>query len=265
MPVFTPTPKQLGAATVATNNFIIELHKPLTSYTSKTIGWFYHRPYDFGVGSCALVGGGATLVGRGLGPVIDAHDHVIRVNRLPTNSSHYRDVGRRTSVWFAKMCRLKPFHSGPKAALRLLVMNSKLKTGDADDGPSGYCPLDGPAARCPFGAFVARGGFKDPKDNKCITMGSRVLSGRQSASFPVGLVDEPVWDAALAMRHGREASTGLHAILAFAPRCRGGLHLYGFSGNGTNDGHHIGHALSIEHKLLGELAQRSGGRIEIVT
>ena len=67
----------------------------------------------------------------------------------------------------------------------LTKMDSKLKTGDAEEGPSGYCPLDGPAVRCPFRSFVARGGMKDkdnPKDkDKCFAMGMRSLTSRQSS------------------------------------------------------------------------------------
>ena len=65
------------------------------------------------------------------------------------------------------------------------------------------------------------------------------------------------------MRTGSEASTGLHAVVTFAPRCLGGVRLYGFSGNRTGDGHPIGHAIDSEHTLLAELASRSGGRMRI--
>lgn len=75
---------------------------------------------------------------------------------------------------------------------------------------------------------------------------------------------QAIFTQALKLRHGSEASTGLHAFLAFAPACSGGMRLYGFSGNTTGDGHHIGHAVDAEHALLAELARRSRGRIEIV-
>ena len=260
-----PTPEQRVTANLTIDSFVSEILYRNSSYPS--IRWLYNREHDFGKGTCAIIGSGASLVGRGQGAAIDAHGDVIRVNRLPTNRTHWRDVGRRTSVWFSKMCRLKPFRVGHGAALRLLVMDSKLKTGDSEDTPIGYCPLDGPAVRCPFRAFVAMG--KKHKKNatdvdKCFGAGMRSLSSRQSSAVRVGIASEARFDAAIAMRHGREASMGLHALLTFAPHCRGGVRLYGFSGNGTTDGHHIGHALTIEHALMAELMRRSEGRIQIV-
>ncbi|CAK0872648.1 unnamed protein product, partial [Prorocentrum cordatum] len=50
---------------------------------------------------CALVGGSSILHDRGLGPEIDAHDTVIRVNRLPT-PAFFADWGRRTDIYFAE-------------------------------------------------------------------------------------------------------------------------------------------------------------------
>ena len=228
---------------------------------SEPIRWWYNRSFEFRRGaSCALVGSGATLGGRGLGKEIDAHDYVIRVNRLPQRAAHYFDVGRRTSVWFSKPCRLKPYLQGSRAALTLQVMDSKHSTGDAD-GPSARCPLDGPASRCPFGAFVGRGG----ESEKCFGLAVRTLNSRQSAALPIGIVGQQLFSQALKLHRGSEASTGLHAFLAFAPRCAGGLRLYGFSGNRTNDGHHIGHAVDTEHALLAELARRtSATKVEIV-
>jgi hypothetical protein len=88
---------------------IATVEAPNTTFSTTNIGWVYDRRLTFGGGaSCAIVGSGATLLGRGLGKTIDAHDFVIRVNRLPTAREHTRDVGARTSVWFGKMCRFKP-------------------------------------------------------------------------------------------------------------------------------------------------------------
>jgi len=54
-------------------------------------------PQSFG--RCALVGGSSSLNGSGHGVEIEAHDTVIRVNRLP-HPKHFVDVGRRTDVYF---------------------------------------------------------------------------------------------------------------------------------------------------------------------
>lgn len=47
--------------------------------------------------SCAVVGNGGVLRGRGYGPDIDDHDYVLRFNYGPV-SEHSADVGQRTSV-----------------------------------------------------------------------------------------------------------------------------------------------------------------------
>ena len=55
-------------------------------------------------GRCAVVGGGAQLAGARLGPAIDAHDLVIRMNDAPASTGGdeiARDVGRRTDVRLA--------------------------------------------------------------------------------------------------------------------------------------------------------------------
>lgn len=49
------------------------------------------------LGSCAVVGSSPSLLGRGLGRVIDAHDTVIRFGNLPVQGFE-TDVGSRTTV-----------------------------------------------------------------------------------------------------------------------------------------------------------------------
>ena len=58
------------------------------------------EPFPSELGSCALVGGSSILEGSGHGLDIEAHDTVIRINRLP-HPRHYGDVGSRTDVYFA--------------------------------------------------------------------------------------------------------------------------------------------------------------------
>jgi len=64
-------------------------------------------PQSFG--RCALVGGSSSLNGSGHGVEIEAHDTVIRVNRLP-HPKHFVDVGRRTDVYFVNT--LKKYRLG---------------------------------------------------------------------------------------------------------------------------------------------------------
>jgi len=95
---------------------------PVISPMISSIHWLWGAPYALPKrAKCALVGSGSTLAGRALGVAIDAHDVVIRVNRLPQPrvARHTRDFGGRTDVWFGKLCRLKPYVNGSKAALTL--------------------------------------------------------------------------------------------------------------------------------------------------
>ena len=81
--------------------------------------------------------------------------------------------------------------------------------GNAEDVPSGYCWLAGPkASRCPHvEAFVARGGSNaDNSSAKCHASGVRTLRTRTASVIPVGIQEETSFNAAIAMRHGREAS-----------------------------------------------------------
>lgn len=49
--------------------------------------------------SVVVVGNGSSLLGSGLGNVIDAHDEVVRFNRFEIGS-FAADVGQRTTIWF---------------------------------------------------------------------------------------------------------------------------------------------------------------------
>ena len=51
---------------------------------------------------CVIVGNGSTLLGSGLGPLIDTHRHIIRFNAFQT-TGHEADVGTRSTHWFTVM------------------------------------------------------------------------------------------------------------------------------------------------------------------
>lgn len=46
----------------------------------------------------AVVGNGPSMLGKGLGVAIDAHDHVVRFNNYQVRG-HEQDVGERTTAW----------------------------------------------------------------------------------------------------------------------------------------------------------------------
>ena len=56
------------------------------------------RAANLHYGSCAVVGSGAVLEGRGLGAEIDAHDVTVHVNHVPPDERMRADLGSRTDV-----------------------------------------------------------------------------------------------------------------------------------------------------------------------
>merc|ERR1711963_953564 len=58
------------------------------------------------VRSCAVVAPSLPLVGKGKGSKIDAHNWVLRLNRVPT-ASFTRDLGTRTDLLFLNCLRFR--------------------------------------------------------------------------------------------------------------------------------------------------------------
>ena len=239
--------------------------------------------------SCAIVGGGSGLYGKQLGAQIDGHDVVVRVNRLLAGGNATHDFGSRTDVWFSKLCRIIPH----PPSLELL----------GHDGSEGgharhvACPFAGgtPASRCPFRAFVVRGGADEcggarvtpiiapdgavavrPNGTHSAGAHSRTLLtlGRMAANphadFAMGIQSARVYGHARRLlgfendsaTNHRDATTGFLALTTFREVC-GTTRLYGFTGNGSYDGHRISsvnHALDLEHERIGQMAG-----VEVVT
>ncbi|KAJ8610678.1 hypothetical protein CTAYLR_005657 [Chrysophaeum taylorii] len=79
--------------------FVLSWAVPL----DEMVEWFYkNKTYGGSLRSCALVGGSVVARGSSRGNDIDAHDTVIRVNRMPT-SKYAADFGRRTDILFANL------------------------------------------------------------------------------------------------------------------------------------------------------------------
>ena len=200
---------------------------------------------------CALVGSGECLANRSLGADIDAHDVVIRVNRLPvviTLSSgdpkeskqqrEAQDLGRRTDVLFSYdglqhidkgFLLALGLHFGP-AHRRVHVdsssaANCSFVEGAAREGPP--CPFRAYAAtRCYNGRGWRNMPFRPPQLHAPPALGclrDAVADATQGAS----LAAQNPWPS----RGGAPyvPTTGLVAVLAFSRACSV-LDLFGFSG-----------------------------------
>ena len=209
------------------------------------------RPF----GNCTVVGASSTLRGSRLGRFIDAHNTVIRENRLALNGSDGHDIGRRTDVLFTTLCNVKPNKTlwvpiAGRPTSEQAHVNCSLHTG----------------AGCAFRQVVLRG------PPKCSNFVRRLGATKESwarLSVPVlvsseGLVRdiEEMLRLAAGQRY-IQASTGFHAVLTMALRCDA-LTAIGFDGDGaTYDGHETTHEhmLSLEHMLLRLLQRGSVGGV----
>ncbi|KAL1529011.1 hypothetical protein AB1Y20_010332 [Prymnesium parvum] len=223
----------------------------LPSHSSSAIG------ASLASSSCALVGGGHGLMDSLLGAQIDRHDYVIRVNRgldasLPLHQTLAPHLGLRQDVLFIDQCE----HNSPLYSYRLVGTDNFVS-----------CAASPPHAEdCHFGAIVYRGNSERWEP---------VCSGESQHEPPlhrkarhgyvaVGIETDLVTNAVLSIRgferHGssveRKPTTGFHAVLVFGLLCRS-LHLYGFEGEATVDGHEItaDHEIEEEHRLLRKLSR----------
>lgn len=217
-----------------------------------SMGDVLHRQGSFD--RCALVGSSLELVGKGLGPEIDGHTTVIRVNRLPTRAYH-SDFGKNTDVYF-----IQHKHARRDYFLGVLM----------GDGANIPCEYRGRGGRCSVGSVVMgadidwatyKSYVHEPSSFKWEDRFLSDLKGSQlnvSSRFPVGFQV-----AAIAMAShifnafwGKEPTSGFHAFLLFTPICRS-LRLYGFSGGETADQHEMweGHPLSQEHGVIDRLVR----------
>jgi hypothetical protein len=221
------------------------------------ITWLHDLPLtQHASPSCAIVGSGATLLGRHLGARIEAHQLVVRVNRLAEQASD-ADLGSRTDVLFSKLSRydarthtLVPFATAGSKPIRCPIVASQA-----------------PISKCPFRAIV----FRYDRSNN--TNSLRVMTSLKTAALnsylSLGLEHPDIYVAVhtIAGTNTSEATTGFHAVHTFRTIC-GRISLFGFVGNATLDGHRIiNHRLDLEHKLLHDMqihASDGLARVEIV-
>lgn len=193
---------------------------------------------------CALVGGALELNGTGLGPEIDAHDTVIRVNRVPS-VKFFDDFGNRTDVLFA----------GPRAEGRamfnMLGQYVKIMGG-------GYTLCEFSSVDCPFKALILKGVDWPLYRKRWDAMYPLESPGwrPKRTKWPLGHQMDEVNALAYDLLGGSRPTNGFHAFLTSILLCNS-LDVYGFSGVGTADGHRMAtqHNLDREHDLLRQLGK----------
>lgn len=241
-----------------------------------SIEWATPRPDGINFGTCAIIGSGAMLRGRGLGPEIDANDVVVHVNNRPDPSDRH-DMGSRTDILFTTpnayeavgdCWGAEPFRPNSDCMFSIEYMHA---------GDEKCCSGLGEA--CHYDLCSVRGVlFKNvgQTENVCPT---HQRADHERASFAsqisLGVAASFIGDLAVYFRragspyhgtpkHGTveqpgDPSTGLHAVITMAFACDS-ITLYGFRGDETIDGHHggyAGHAIAAEHVLLQDLADHA--------
>ena len=174
--------------------------------------------FSAGFHSCALIGSGATLQGKGLGHAIDSFDTVIRVNRLPTQSLSL-DLGHKVTILFASREAVK--------------VNSThifyTETEGHGAKPKHVCQrgFNGSPA-CQFKFLVIRDDTMNLGDD---ALGPTVM--------PEILTQQFLPEVSEATRRiiSDQPTTGFHAFLTMAHACDS-MRLFGFGpDNATIDGH----------------------------
>jgi len=202
---------------------------------------------------CALVGSAAGFNGHGLGPEIDGHDTVIRVNRLPVEAQHFLDFGRRTDIFWGE-----PGYGAPGQHENLDARGDYwVELMHRTWAEARACHLRRGSGSCGFANLVIKGSDV-PVVGKTFRRRFPLSSpGRlpEQTALPLGHQSDDINAAAFSVEEMRHVpSNGLHAFLTLAPLC-GSLTMYGFDGAGTADGHEIGsrHSLSEERAIMDRL------------
>jgi len=214
---------------------------------------FTNEPFPSSLGSCALVGSGGLLRGKGMGGRINMHDTVIRVNRIPSEP-YYSDLGSKTTIFYSNSAT-DTYPSGKSG-----VWVTKIKPG-SKVGDKMWCQFQNPNAikgSCPFEQLIVARSTKYGSD--------RILEKRNqsfgipnynqppfSVSHPSLALETFYWNSAPMV--GYYTSGGLKAFFTIAPMCDS-MTLYGFIGSGNIDNHVIDtvHNFDIEHEWYQRMA-----------
>lgn len=206
---------------------------------------------------CALVGSSADMLGRTQGQEIDAHDTVIRVNRLPS-AEYYDDFGKKTDIYFAepgmRMLKVDGYATTFLGGKNFGGSESKclFASGKMEGDLSPLEESDDEDVDCPFASIVFKG---TDAEQYGLSWKSRFPEDEPGwnvtkSSIPMGYQSSGVNSAAglfSGLEHA-EPTSGFQALLTFAPICSS-LTVYGFTGTSTSDQHAISekHDMVIEH------------------
>jgi len=214
---------------------------------------------------CAIVGSSGILLEQTLGDAIDAHDTVVRVNRLPV-ANLTAHVGSKTSILYGNIV------SDRVSLLQKAYYKAESFTNVPD--PLHHdrlqCPYiyDNATNPCNFDNLVLNSGMLDigvrwrdvfPEDAPGFRPDKSVFPiGHQSlkAMDAVRVLEEFVFQYG---KKGRKRGTsGLHALFTFGPLCEE-VDMYGFGGSHkySVDAHKSNgkwHNYDVEHSFMDNLA-----------
>lgn len=231
----------------------------------------YGRSFNRNLGRCALVGGGKILDKAKHGTAIDAHDTVIRVNRLP--GSHFDDLGRKCTVAFVnKLSNFATTHASLIYTGGKRVRCAHKKTCDCEAVIFEGSPVNVWSGHGPKGAKALREAQTTVLNESrgVVSQGHSVYRQTKALHYfehnlPAvpyafkGRVDRLIKDPIAKWGYTSKPSGGLKAFLTFVHFCSS-LTLFGFGGTGSIDGHvEVGHNFKAEHLLFDKLANFSHG------
>lgn len=195
------------------------------------------------IDSCAIVAPTVPLQAKGKGPQIDAHQWVLRLNRIPT-AHFYRDFGARTDVLFLNCLRFRTGtveHMGPPPH-RCSNKYTCWKVSDL------FACENRTQAGCNLSSVIIRPGCRDAARRKELW---------SKAFFPVGMQLFDLEATLQDMLQVKAVSTGLLATFTAASICKS-VTLYGFVGTHGLHWHTMesDYNLTVEHEFLTKLAAR---------
>mmetsp|Transcript_109490 Transcript_109490/g.308913 ORF Transcript_109490/g.308913 Transcript_109490/m.308913 type:complete len:405 (-) Transcript_109490:80-1294(-) len=207
------------------------------------------KPFPPSFGSCALIGSGGALKGKGLGPEIDSYDTVVRINRVP-GKPFQADLGKKTDIYYSNTAT-DTYPAGETGEWVTVAEKHNAI------GLKLWCQYGHKImikGNCPFSSTILTRSTKWGTDK---IMGFNINKYFQTP-FPVAhtadVLEVFFWNANAIGDY--YTSGGLKAFFTVAPFCEK-ITLYGFSGSGNFDGHLIDsvHNFGNEHIWLHRLAE----------